>query len=605
MNAFERNCAGLAAAFPDLVAALRSAKGGLLEVLPARTGVPTAKRSGRWVHSAYDPVREAETWAQAHAGSCKAGEIVLVVGTGLLYHVEALRKTLSRDLTIAVVIANLDEFRDALSVRSLEAWARNITWLSGEPDAIAAQLTRRKQPVRALTYAPAAQADADVYAAFEGALRRAVAQEAGGQLTIALVGPIYGGSLPITGYVKRALEQLGHKVQWIDHSVHARSYEVMGTLRDTRHRQLLQSRLAEVLSQWTLASLAESPPDLVLSLAQAPLTLPVLQHLQKKNFLTAMWFVENYRHLTYWQHMAAGYEFWFVIQKDPCLKAIRDAGARHVSYLPMAADPAVHRPLNLSEEDVRFYGSDLSFVGAGYANRRRLLPQLLGQSWSFKVWGNEWEGATDLLPALQVNGARIDTDICMKVFNASAINLNLHSTTGTGLDPQADFVNPRTFELAACGAFQLVDQRSLLPELFTDREVASFRRFEDLASLVPAWLKDDAGRRAMAAGARARVLAEHTYEHRIKDLLSQIGVAHPDRVGSVLRGDRQQETLTARSSDVPELQALLRSHPAGQRVELKDLAAAIRAKGPTTTLRREELMVLMLDEYRSETRDLL
>ena len=41
------------------------------------------------------------------------------------------------------------------------------------------------------------------------------------------------------------------------------------------------------------------------------------------------------------------------------------------------------------------------------------------------------------------------------------------------------------------------------------------------------------------------------------------------------------------------------------RVELKDVAAHIRSKGASTTLKREELMVLMLDEYRSETRDLL
>jgi spore maturation protein CgeB len=40
-------------------------------------------------------------------------------------------------------------------------------------------------------------------------------------------------------------------------------------------------------------------------------------------------------------------------------------------------------------------------------------------------------------------------------------------------------------------------------------------------------------------------------------------------------------------------------------VELKDVAAKIRSKGATTMLKREELMVLMLDEYRSETRDLL
>ena len=86
------------------------------------------------------------------------------------------------------------------------------------------------------------------------------------------------------GYVKRALETLGHKVQWIDHSLHAASYEAMGRLKDARNRQLMQSRMAEVLSQWTLASLAESPPDLVLSLAQAPSDIAGLGALAQKEF---------------------------------------------------------------------------------------------------------------------------------------------------------------------------------------------------------------------------------------------------------------------------------------------------------------------------------
>jgi spore maturation protein CgeB len=193
----------------------------------------------------------------------------------------------------------------------------------------------------------------------------------------------------------------------------------------------------------------------------------------------------------------------------------------------------------------------------------------------------------------------------MKVFNATAINLNLHSTTGAGLDPQADFVNPRTFELAACGAFQLVDHRSLLQDFFTAEEMVSFRAFHEVPGLVTQWLGDSAARQAMSAAARARVLKAHTYTHRMKDLLSHIGVSQPDRVGAVLRGDRQQEALLTRCANDRPLEALLEECPAGQRIELKDLAAQVRAKGPSSTLKREELMVLMLDEYRSETRDLI
>ncbi len=605
MSLLNDNLDRMASQNRDLTTAIKHAAGGALTIEPSRSGAPSARRAGRWIHSAYDPLREAQTWADTHAPSCHVGETIVVAGVGLLYHVEALRKSLSPDIAVAVLIPNLDEFHDALEVRSLGSWSDRILWLTGTPDDIADRLSQTGRPLRCLTYAPAAYTDTEFHNAFESALRRGVARQSGGQLTIALVGPIYGGSLPIARYVKRALETLGHTVQWIDHSVHASSYEVMGTLKDARNRQLMQGRMADVLSQWTLASLAESPPDLVLSLAQAPLTLPVLEHLRKKKFLTAMWFVENYRHLTYWQQMAPAYEYWFVFQKDACLDAFRQAGARHVSYLPMAADPELHCPLDLSEEDRHLYGADLSFVGAGYANRRRLFPALLHQPWSFKLWGNEWDGAEELRAVLQLDGARIDTATCMKVFNSTAINLNLHSTTGAGLDPQADFVNPRTFELAACGAFQLVDHRSQLPDFFTDQEMLSFRDFDEVPGLVHRWLADPAARQAVANAARTRVLNTHTYVHRMQDLLGQIGLSQPDRVGAVLRGDRQQESLLKRCGDDLPLETLLKDCPTGERIELKDVAARIRRKGSTATLKREELMVLMLDEYRSETRDLL
>ena len=420
------------------------------------------------------------------------------------------------------------------------------------------------------------------------------------------MGPIYGGSLPITRYVVGALESLGHDVRWLDHSVHATSYQQLELLKNSQHRLALQSKYAEMLSRVTMAQLAEDPPDLVLSLAQAPLILPALEHLRRKKFLTAMWFVENYRHLTYWQQLAAGYDFWFVIQQEPCIAALKRAGAKDVRYLPMAADPSLHRPLELTREEREEYGSDVSFVGAGYANRREIFPRLVGQGWKFKLWGNEWDGATGLTSVLQRNGARVDTDTCQKIFNASSVNLNLHSWAGAGFDPDGDFVNPRTFELAACGGFQLADRRSLMPDLFAENEIAILSSPEALPGEISRWLHEPAQRVAMAAQARRRVLAEHTYQHRMRDLLSRIGVASPDRIGPILRGDRQAETLAVAAADsFPSVASALRTFPSTQRVELKQLAAQIRSRGPMGTLSREDLMLLMLDEYRSETKDLV
>ncbi len=605
MNMFESNLSVMARRHPALADAIREAGGGALTVLPARNGLPTAQRNGRWIHSAYDPVREAESWASEQASSGRAQESLVILGVGLLYHVEALRLRAAADTKVMVVAPDLAELHDAFASRSIGHLLQTISFVSGSPDAVAGELASVGCPLRLVSYAPAMASHGTYYAAFEEQLRRRIAARAGGQLNIAVVGPIYGGSLPIARYAVRALEELGHRVGWIDHSVHDRSYEELAKLDDLRHRQVIQSRLAEVLSQFTLARLAEDPPDVVLALAQAPLTSVVLEHLRRKKFVCAMWFVENYRHLTYWQQLAASYDYWFVIQRDPCRDALRQAGARDVVYVPMAADPLIHRPIELTADEQEEFGADLSFVGAGYANRRTLLPKLIAPGWTFRLWGNEWDGADALGSVLQRGGARIDTATCMKVFNASRINLNLHSWSGTGLDPQADFVNPRTFELASCGAFQLVDERALLPELFSGDEVRSFKTFDELPSLIRRWLGDPDARAAAALGARRRVLAEHTYVHRMKDILSHIGMSRPDRVGPVLSGERRAEALTARCGDIPVLESLMRGFAPDRRVELKDVAGRIRSKAAHTPLAREELLVLMLDEYRSEMRDIL
>lgn len=605
MTTFETNLQLIAHSTPELASELRATRGGRLEICPARSGQATASAQGRALHSAYDPVKEAQGWAEMQGSSCREGESALVFGVGLLYHVEALCRAVPSSTRIVVAVPDLDELHDACAARPWGAWAKRVLWVWGAPQSMARRTLALGAPVRMLTYAPAAQLHKEALATIEQAFRRDIAQTAGGQLRVAVIGPIYGGSLPVTRSVVAALTSLGHDVDWIDHSLHAASYHAMAGLKDTRHRHIMQNKFADFLSQLTLVRLAERPPDLILAMAQAPMTLPVLDHLRKKHFVTAMWFVENYRHLTYWQQLAAGFDFWFVIQKAGCMDAFRQAGAKQVQYLPMAADPDVHRPVTLTAEERAEFGSDLSFVGAGYANRRELLPKLISPEWSFKVWGNEWEGATELAGVLQRGGARIDSETCVKVFNATTVNLNLHSHTGHGLDPAADFVNPRTFELAACGAYQLVDQRALLGEHFTQEEMATFRQADELPARIRHALHEPDMRTATAQAAYQRVLREHTYVHRMKELLAHVGMAQPDRVGHILRGERQAAQLGNRCTTHPELIPLLRHFPPTQRVELEQVAEQIRRRGPTATLSREELLVLMLDEYRVQTRDLL
>jgi spore maturation protein CgeB len=100
----------------------------------------------------------------------------------------------------------------------------------------------------------------------------------------------------------------------------------------------------------------------------------------------------------------------------------------------MACDPSIHRHLWLTPQEHQAYGSDISFVGAGYYNRRNFFQ---------KVWDSDWQGCPPLNPVLQRDGARISTEAVVKIFNASTINLNLHSSPYyEGVKPHGDYVNP-------------------------------------------------------------------------------------------------------------------------------------------------------------------
>ncbi len=317
-----------------LARSVKDVKGGFLTIRAAKNDLPTACVQEQWIHSAYDPKREADAWAEHVLQDYQVGESILVLGVGLLYHVEALVQKVAPSVTILVLVPDLRELHDALTVRSLTGWGEKIHWLWGSVEDIATQVNQSYPRIRMMSHVPSATLHEAYVRDFQKTLSDHVSNTCGGKLHIAVIGPIYGGSLSVARHVVGALEYLGHRVTWIDHSIHHPGFQKLDDLRDRQLRMTMQSRFGETLGVVSLAHIADDPPDLVIALAQAPLSMPVLEQLRKKKVLTAMWFVENFRHLTYWQQVASGYDFWFVMQEDACMEALRRAGAKEVTYLP-------------------------------------------------------------------------------------------------------------------------------------------------------------------------------------------------------------------------------------------------------------------------------
>ncbi|MBQ7457022.1 MAG: glycosyltransferase [Desulfovibrio sp.] len=341
-------------------------------------------------------------------------------------------------------------------------------------------------------------------------------------LRVLLVLPMYGGSLPIGRYCATALESLGMQVRVFEAPIFHSTFTQLRTLDlAPEHITSLEHSFLNVVSQAIFNHVQDFEPHLVLAMAQAPLPKNILSRLKRLGIRTVMWFVEDYTVFSYWRSYAPLYDAFAIIQKEPFIEELKSINQPNVLYLPLAALPSFHKRVPLTPKEQRYYGASIGFLGAGYPNRRLAFRPLAGKD--FKIWGTEWEEEPLLANNIQEGGKRINSEESLKIYSATTINLNLHSSLRRDtLVSHGDFVNPRTFELASIGAFQLVDKRTLLPELFDDQCIATFSTMEECYQKIDYYLHHKEEREAFCAKAQARVLKEHTYQKRMETLIQWI-----------------------------------------------------------------------------------
>jgi len=81
-------------------------------------------------------------------------------------------------------------------------------------------------------------------------------------------------------------------------------------------------------------------------------------------------------------------------------------------------------------------------------------------------------------------------------------------------------VNQRVFDCPAAGGFLLTDRQASLGNLFDlDSEVVSYDSFDECRDLLRFYRTRPEFRKAVAAHARRRILAEHTYVHRLEQMV--------------------------------------------------------------------------------------
>jgi spore maturation protein CgeB len=350
------------------------------------------------------------------------------------------------------------------------------------------------------------------------------------------------------------------------------------------------------LGEALLARVRDFHPDLVFALAQAPLDPQLIRQVKQEGPLVAYWFVEDFQVFPYWRDLAPEADVFFTLQEEPFFQELKKAGAGNHAFLPLASDTEIFRPLELSPEERRRWGSALSFMGAGYHNRRQFFQGLT--DFDFRIWGSEWSLNSPLAPCIQNQAARVSEEDSVKIFNATRINLNLHSSPfHAGVNPEGDYLNPRVFDLAACGAFQLVDRRVQLPQFFQpELELATFASLPEAREKIAYYLAHDEERLQVARQGRERLLREHTYPHRLAAALETIQDLHPGKLPQRVAAPAASPALRDQFPPDHPLSALLEDLSAPQTGDLSHLVQ--RVKDSSKPLTEPEAIIWFLHEFR-------
>jgi spore maturation protein CgeB len=279
-------------------------------------------------------------------------------------------------------------------------------------------------------------------------------------------------------------------------------------------------RLAEPRLLRLCASFA---PDLVLVLLGSQLSPKTIERMRGVIQAPIVCWCQD-QMTTLGRQYLIGADYDAVFLKDRYLQDLfsRMVNRDRYHYLAEACNPRVHRPIALTDAERQHYACDVTIAGNLYYYRQQILRRL--DAFDVKIWGNSPDWLMSRLRGRHMGRAVFGDDKARAV-RAARVALN---TLHFG---EVDGLNCRAFELAGCGAFQLITSKPVVAEHFTPGvEIATFESVDDLVDKIRYYIDRPAVTAEIARRGQARAHREHTYEHRLREIFRIVFGSH--HVGS-------------------------------------------------------------------------
>jgi spore maturation protein CgeB len=203
-------------------------------------------------------------------------------------------------------------------------------------------------------------------------------------------------------------------------------------------------------------------------------------------------------------------------------------GYKHHTIL-LAADRRLHFP-EYSEK----FKADISYIGTYLPEKRKYIQQQvfpLRSKYDVKLYGQDWTlfdrakgfsqkvGQYFNIPYLRsLQKPKLELEDERRIYTSSLISINIHE------EYQRKFggdCNERTFKVPACGGFEITDDVACIRKYFKeDEEIIIAKNKDDWFQKIEYYIKNPEKRLTIIEAGRKRVLADHTYHNRVRQIIN-------------------------------------------------------------------------------------
>ncbi len=531
----------------------------------------------RHFHSLFDPVSEAEKWADESV--IHENSLIIILGAGFFFHILALLKRIPVSATLIIVEKDGEILLNALgSLNLANVLCRENLFIhtGGLPaDAVnfisKIQLNTKYSSISLLEHAPSIQTFPDYYKTITGAINTA-------------------GKLNIYDRLRyKKFTQDDVKVLLL-----TTKYFLMGEIISAMERQGIKYRLITIMQdelgstdfiEQIIKNILDFRPDFLLTINHLGLDREgvLSRFLEKIEMPFASWYVDNPNLIIrQYKNNISPYCTMFLWDKNN-LSDMKKLGFEHTFYIPLGVDERRFKPLNNSSNPFSRLSCEVAFVGNSMAQKvrdclnktnvngslrshfhhiaieymessQRHIDCIIKESYP-QLYDNylrlndtdtsnfeaaiNWEATriyrlkrikklTSFKPLIvgdphwfeliDAGHFRYHRELNYYeelpfLYNAVKINFNATSRQMKGA------LNQRVFDVPACNRFLLTDFQEQMDDHFKiGKEIICYHDPEEIPDLVKFYLSHENELNSIARNGYNRVVKDHTYLSRIRNM---------------------------------------------------------------------------------------